>query len=112
MRVLFGNPTSVVRESLESVMRRLAGGHDDQRDFPYIHRFVHCDVEDVHCFVDQALRMWDGRKIPRNSVERSWRGDTDGEYCSLVQIIDNKLQVLNSLERNLSSYEPGWRRDL
>lgn len=76
------------------------------------HRYVHCDVEDVHCFVKQALRMWHGRKIPRDSVERSWRGDTEGEFCSLVQIIDNKLHVFNSLERNLSSYEPGWRRDI
>ena len=56
--------------------------------------------------------MWNGRKVPRDSVERSWRGATEGEYCSLVQIIDNKLHVFSSLERNLSSYEPEWRRDI
>lgn len=76
------------------------------------HRFVRCHVEDVHCFVKQALRLWLGRAISRDSVERAWRGDTDGEYCSLVQIKDNKLYLFRSLERNLSSFEPEWRRTL
>ncbi len=75
-------------------------------------RRVRCDVEDVHCFVKQALRMWHGRKIPRDSVERSWRGDTDGEHCSLVQVIDNELRLFAPLDRNLSTYEIHWMRDL
>ena len=75
-------------------------------------RHVHCDVEDVHCFVKQALRMWHGRKIPRDSVERSWRGDTNGEHCSFVQIIDNQLRLFAPLDRELSSYKQDWMRDL
>ena len=75
-------------------------------------RHVHCDVEDVHCFVKQALRMWHGRKIPRDSVERSWRGDTDGEHCSLVQVIDNELRLFSPLDRNLPSNEIDWMSDL
>ena len=74
MRVLFGNPTSVVRESLESVMRRLAGGHDDQRDFLYVGVQIRLggensspvlgwvdpsrhSLEQVQCFAAEAVRL-------------------------------------------------------
>lgn len=77
------------------------------------HRYVHCEVEDVHCFVKQALRMWNGRNISRENVERAWRGRSEfGEYCCLVQILDGKLTLLHPPERNLSSVEEGWRQDL
>jgi len=71
---LFGNPTSVVRESLESVMRQLAVGHDDQRDFPHVGVQIRLggensspvsgwvdpsrhSLEQVQCFAAEAVRL-------------------------------------------------------
>ena len=70
---LFGNPTSVVRESFESVMSRLAGGHSD--DVPYIGVQIRLggkngnpvsgwidpprhSLKQVPCFAAEAVRLW------------------------------------------------------
>ena len=71
---LFGNPTSVVRESFESLMRQLAGGQDDKRNFPYVGVQIRVggkngnpvsgwndpsrhSLSDVPCFAAEAVRL-------------------------------------------------------
>ena len=71
---LFGNPTSVVRESFKSMMRRLAVGQDDQQNFPYVGVQIRLggknsnhlsgwidpsrhSLKQVPCFASEAVRL-------------------------------------------------------
>jgi len=80
------------------------------------HVRVPCDAEDVHCFVMQALRAWWGRRIPQASVERAWKGTTDGEHCVLVQVVGGRVLVhappVHVVAHEADpAFEP-WKREL
>lgn len=52
---------------------------------------VSCEHEDVSCFVETALAPWRSRHIFQVDVERAWRGKSQGEWCQLLQIINNQI---------------------
>lgn len=60
--------------------------------------------------------MWWDRKIPAIAVERAWKGTTDGEHCSLVQIISGRVYVHDppayvTAPEDDPAFEP-WKRTL
>jgi hypothetical protein len=75
------------------------------------HKWVPCSNEDVHCFVKQALQPWQHRRITYDMVRAIHKGHTKGEFCSLVQVIDNNVYCHKPAHDSIERHEP-WRQML
>jgi hypothetical protein len=74
---------------------------------------VPCDREDVRCFVKVALRPWARKsgRIHKTMIDTMHAGKTKGEFCSLVQIINNQLFYHAPLSEHLLTF-PDWLQSL
>lgn len=77
-------------------------------------RSVECIQDNVHCFVNTALREWRGRFVKRERLEDLWNGIIPKNYMfhdlhAMVQIIGNKVYYRGSLNPRANE---GWRQDL